>query len=293
MKILLIGHKGMLGTDLMKILETSHEVTGKDIDDVRIEHYDEVRDLIHTLRPECVINAAAYTDVEGCETQEEQSYKVNVLGVKNIATVCSEIKAKIVHFSTDYVFDGKSDVSYDEEDSCNALNVYGRHKYESEKVTREISDDFLIIRTAWLYGKTGKNFVRTILDKAGKVKPLRVVNDQRGSPTYSVDLAAATALLVERRDCGLYHVVNRGSCSWYEFAVEILSCAGIEDAGIIPVMTRELKLKAQRPSRSVLSTRKFTEATGKTLRFWQFALRDYVEVERGRILCEAHKRREE
>jgi len=276
MKILILGHKGMLGSDLFLRLFAFQEVTGKDIEDFDIASTDACEGLISETEPDIVINAAAYTDVDGCETNSEKCFSINAEGVKNIALACGDRGIKIVHFSTDYVFDGKKGTPYLEDDTCNPINVYGQSKLAGEQYLQQYSNDFLLIRSAWLYGKNGKNFVKTIVEKAKIEKNLKVVDDQVGSPTFSWDLAGAVQLLIEGNYSGTFHVTNRGNCSWYEFAQKILKSACISDVTVKPIKSGVLARPANRPHYSVLSCRKFIASTRKTMRYWQVALDDYI-----------------
>ncbi|MBN2396880.1 MAG: dTDP-4-dehydrorhamnose reductase [Deltaproteobacteria bacterium] len=276
MKILVLGHKGMLGTDLVADLERTYDVIGKDIDDFNIASPSECSDLIGESGADVVINAAAYTNVDGCETDEDRSFSVNAGGVRNVALACRESGIKLVHFSTDYVFDGRKETPYVEDDDCNPINAYGRSKLEGEKGLREILDEYLLIRTAWLYGRHGRNFVGAIVDKANETGKLEVVDDQTGSPTYTVDLAAAVRTLVEGGHRGIFHVTNRGTCTWYQFALKILEYKGMKDISVTPIRSMQLKRAASRPAYSVLSCRKFADATRRTMRFWQIALEEYM-----------------
>jgi dTDP-4-dehydrorhamnose reductase len=277
MKILILGHRGMLGSDLLLRMMAAHDVTGKDVGDFDITVEDDCGRVIAECSPDVVINAAAYTNVDGCETDRDRCFAVNAVGVKNIALACRGKGIRIVHFSTDYIFDGRKETPYVEEDEPAPLNVYGASKLEGERFLQAFSDRWLLIRTAWLYGKNGKNFVKTILEKADAVKTLDVVDDQIGAPTYSWDLAAAVQLLVEGGHEGLFHLTNRGRCSWHEFACKIMQYAGKNDVTVRPIPSADLARPAVRPAWSVLSSRKFSEATGKTMRFWQIALQDYLE----------------
>jgi len=276
MKILILGHRGMLGTDLHRLLRLSHEVTGADIDDFDITRPLDCRRIIEERDPEVVINAAAYTNVDGCETDRNLCFHVNAEGVGHLARICRERRSLLVHFSTDYVFDGLNEAPYEEDHPCRPLNAYGSSKYLGESYLRETAPEFLLIRTSWLYGRNGKNFVETILSNAREGGVLRVVDDQVGSPTCTTDLAAAVRILIEGGHRGVFHVTNRGTCSWYGFARKIIELAGISSIEIHPISTGDLDRKARRPGYSVLSTRKFSDATGKTLRFWQVALEDYL-----------------
>ncbi len=277
MKILVLGYKGMLGTDLMARLG-GHSLTGKDVDDFDITSAADCRDIIGENAPDIVINAAAFTDVDGCETREETAFAVNASGVKNVALACREGNIRIMHFSTDYVFDGTGDRPYKEDDPCNPINAYGRSKLQGELYLKEFSKNYTLVRTSWLYGRHGKNFVKAILQRAKNSQPLEVVTDQIGSPTYTPDLAGAVKVLAEGGHTGTFNVTNRGSCSWYEFARRILDLSGFEDVAIKPITSDLLERKAMRPKNSLLSGEKFAGATGKTLRFWQIALRDYLEL---------------
>jgi dTDP-4-dehydrorhamnose reductase len=280
MRILILGHRGMLGSELLGRLSAGHEVTGKDIDDFDIASEEACRRVIAEAEPDVVINAAAYTDVDGSEKARELCFAVNAEGVKNVALACHPAGIKIVHFSTDYVFDGTKDTSYREEDACCPLNIYGEAKLAGEKNLRRYSEHYLLIRTAWLYGKNGKNFVKTIMGKAREVGRLEVVNDQKGAPTYAKDLAVAVERLLTGHHTGIFHVTNRGTCNWYEFTLKILAYAGIDDVSVIPVSSLQLTRPAKRPCNSVLDCTRFIEATGKTMQFWQLALRDFMDQER-------------
>lgn len=277
MKILILGHKGMLGSDLMLRMAAAHEVIGRDLEDFDMTLANDCGRLIAECAPDVVINAAAYTNVDGCETDRDRCLAVNASGVKNIALASRGKGIRIVHFSTDYVFDGRKGTPYIEEDETGPMNAYGASKLEGERFLQALSDRWLLVRTAWLYGKNGKNFVKTILEKASAVKTLEVVDDQIGSPTYSWDLAGAVQLLIERGQEGVFHLTNRGRCSWYEFACKILQYSGKTDVAVRPIPSSALARPAVRPAWSVLSTRKFSETTGKTMRYWQIALQDYLE----------------
>jgi len=277
LRILILGHRGMLGSDLCLRLGASHDVTGKDIVDFDITSAVACQDVISEVRPEIVINAAAYTDVDGCEANREKCFSVNAAGVKNVVQACKDIK--VVHFSTDYVFDGRKGIPYLEDDLCRPVSVYGQSKLEGElflQAFSQILSPFLLIRTAWLYGVNGRNFVKTIMEKARTSKTIDVVDDQIGSPTYTWDLAAAVQLLIEGHHTGVFHVTNSGYCSWYEFAVKILECTGMEDVEVRPIKSDQLTRPASRPSYSVLNCEKFQRATGGTMRDWRVALHDYI-----------------
>jgi dTDP-4-dehydrorhamnose reductase len=277
MKILILGHRGMLGNELMLRLMIAHDVTGRDIDAFDMTCEADCRRVVAECAPEVVINAAGYTDVDGCETDPERCFAVNAEGVKHIALACRGKGILIVHFSTDYVFDGRKQTPYLEDDPTGPLNVYGASKLAGEQFLQSLCDRVLLIRTAWLYGKHGHHFVKAILQKASKVKTLEVVEDQIGSPTYARDLAAAVELLITGGHSGIFHVTNRGRCSWYEYACKILQYAGISDVTVTPIRSDRLARPAVRPACSVLDGRKFFTACGKTLPYWQISLQDYLE----------------
>jgi len=278
MKILLIGALGMLGRDLQPILCDRHEVVGRDIQDLDIADPVQTEKEIRLLRPEVVLNAAAFTDVDGCESQRERAFSVNADGAGHVARGCRSAGSRLIHLSTDYVFDGESRVSYTEESSPRPLNVYGESKLKGEQLILETGGNHLILRTAWLYGKHGKNFVDTILRLASQQEELRVVDDQRGSPTFTRDLSRAIAQLLDKDVRGILHVTNSGSCSWFEFAEKILETRQIPGRKIrvIPISSRELNRPARRPSNSLLDCSCFQKLTGSPMRPWDEALRDYL-----------------
>ena len=245
-------------------------------DEIDITSMPACEKAVNENAPDIVINATGYTDVDGCESAQKECLAVNAEAVLNIAVSCRKKNIRIVHFSTDYVFDGSSSEPYKEDHSCYPLNVYGTSKLAGENYLRGLSDNYILIRTAWLYGKNGKNFVRTILDKAATTDKLEVVDDQIGSPTYTRDLAVAVDLLLERNIKGVFHITNRGSCSWFQFAQKILQEGGISNVQVLPIKTDQLMRPAERPHYSVLSMQKFIAATGKTMQPWQLALQDYL-----------------
>lgn len=294
MRILLLGHKGMLGSDLLSRLSTEHEVVGMDKEEIDIVSANQCKKAIKETKPDIVINAAAYTNVDGCETAKEECFAVNAEAVKNIAEGCRDKNIRIIHFSTDYVFNGKAKVPYKEDDKCSPINVYGQSKLAGEKYLQSLSDNYLLIRTSWLYGAKGRNFVQAILEKAkaksfiddtmartnakaDQPSTLSVVDDQIGSPTYTKDLASAVDLLIEKDAQGIFNVTNRGTCSWYQFAVRILKESGFDKIEVTPIKSSQLKRPAKRPAYSVLDMHKFVEATGKAMQPWQLALQDYLQ----------------
>ena len=267
----------MLGSDLLLKLNMGYEVVGLDKEEIDIVSASECKGAIKEIGPDIVINTAAYTNVDGCETAKDECFAVNAEAVKNIADACRDRNIRIIHFSTDYVFDGTAKQPYKEDHQCNPINTYGASKMAGERYLQSLSDNYILIRTAWLYGVNGKNFVQTILEKVKTTKKLTVVDDQVGSPTCTKDLAAAVDLLIEQNAKGIFHITNRGNCSWYQFAVKILREAEIHDIDVTPIKSDQLQRPATRPAYSVLSMQKFIATTGKTMQPWQLGLQDYLE----------------
>ena len=232
---------------------------------------------ISDLLPEIVINAAAYTAVDEAEQNKNLVYKINGCAVGFLATVCKEINAILVHFSTDYVFDGENHNGYKENHPYRPINIYGKSKALGEKMILDISPKCYIIRTAWLFGKNGKNFVEIMLRLAGEKKEIRVVNDQFGSPTYAKDLASEVKKLIESQgQYGIYHITNSGTCSWYDFAVKIFELSKL-NLKVRPVKSEKFPTPAKRPTYSMLINTKLPP-----MRKWEEALKDYL-IETGRI----------
>lgn len=281
MRILITGAKGMLGTDLQKRLSSKNDIIGSDIWDFDItdERYT-VKEIIN-IHPEIVINTAAFTDVDACEKEREKAFNVNRNGARNVALGCRETGSRLIHISTDYVFDGAKGEPYREDDEPRPLGVYGLSKLEGEKEIEKLKIQnsnfkFLIIRTSWLFGRNGKNFVETIRRLSKEKEELKVVDDQVGSPTYTVDLSEAIGRLVYSNADGIVHCSNGGQCSWYAFAKEILKMCSMEKVNVIPITTSELNRPAQRPSYSVLNNERYYRLTEHRLRKWEDGLRDYL-----------------
>lgn len=278
-RILVIGAKGMLGRDLVPELQIAfpgEEVLAWDIEEIDIRREDETIIKIESVQPALIINLAAYTEVDGCESNELEAFAVNSDGMRHIAKGARQCGAKAIYLSTDYVFDGRKGSPYVEDDPPHPINRYGHSKWKGEVATLELGSQGLIIRTQWLYGKHGKNFVTTILHQAREKKVLSVVDDQIGSPTYTADLSKAIAALLKKNTSGIFHIANRSFCSWYEFAQTILQWTEVKGVDILPISSKELDRRAARPSYSVLSTEKFSRATGITLRTWDEALKDFL-----------------
>ena len=275
--ILVIGANGMLGHDLMQVLEG--DVRGLDLPEVDITSLESVRRVLLTLKPRIVINAAAYTDVDGCESDVEQAMAVNGEGVGLLALTAREIGAKLVQISTDYVFNGHKGAPYVEDDPQEPLSIYGESKLAGE-LNAAMAPEFLIVRTQWLYGIHGRNFVETMLRLAAERSELAVVDDQVGSPTFTKDLAAAIKVLLAKGCSGTYHAVNSGFCSWNEFARAIFAEEGLP-VTVNSMSTADLNRPARRPLYSTLDCCKLERDTGYRSRHWREALREYLQIRRG------------
>lgn len=286
-KILVIGAKGMLGRDLVPELRNSFpesDLMEWDIDEIDIRKKGETIEKIESVQPTVLINVAAYTDVDGCESNVQEAFLVNSEGMSHIAQGVRRCGARAVYLSTDYVFDGKKNLPYVEEDSPNPLNTYGHSKLKGEEVTLELGENGLVIRTQWLYGLYGRNFVTAILQQVReKLKApwanrhLTIVDDQIGCPTYTVDLAKAIARLVQMNASGIFHVTNQNACSWYEFGQTILRVLNIKGIEVVPIPSSQLNRKAPRPLYSVLSSEKLRREIGVGLRPWTEALKDFLD----------------
>lgn len=270
MKILLLGANGMLGHALADVFVEDDLVLG-DLPDYDLTAYNDLNQKIGQIQPEVIINAAAYTNVDGCETDKELCLSVNGLSLGNLSEVAKKHQAVLIHYSTDYVFGGTKKDGYAENEPINPVNAYGVSKARGEELILKSGCDFYLIRTAWLYGKFGKNFVETIIELSAKQEEIKVVNDQFGSPTYAPDLAKATRqILIDKKPFGVYHQTNAGTCSWYDFALKIKEIKGFE-ASIVPVSSVEFPRPAKRPQYSILINSKLP-----SLRSWQEALVDYL-----------------
>lgn len=273
MRMLVTGAHGQLGREIARQGQ-NHELILTDVDTLDIADGKQVRSLFQAVHPQVVIHCAAYTNVDGAETDSDTAFRVNVIGARNIAVGCLETGARMTYISTDYVFDGAGTDQYREFDPVHPQTVYGRTKWQGEEIVRQILGRHYIIRTAWLYGE-GNNFVKTMLRLAGTQKSLRVVQDQIGTPTSTVDLAWSIFRLLENDAYGTYHASCQGQCSWYEFACEIFRQTG-KDIEVIPVTTAEFVRPAKRPAYSVLDNYMLRMSVGDPMREWQQALREYL-----------------
>jgi len=275
MKILITGSSGMLGHDLIEILKDNHELILTSSKTLDITDNNRVIEFICENKPDIVINSAAYTNVDGCEENQETAYSINGDGVRNLAIGCSKIDCPLVHISTDYVFNGKNTKPWVEDDEIGPISVYGKSKLKGEEAILEILDKFFIIRTAWLYGINGSNFPKTMLELAKNHSEITVVYDEVGTPTYTPDLAKAISQLIETDYYGIYHITNSGSCSWCEFARYIFEIAG-KDVKVIPVTASEFARPAPRPHYSVLENKKWIDNGFEPLRSYKDAIKEYI-----------------
>ncbi len=234
------------------------------------------RAALGSVRPEVVINAAAYSAVDRAEAEPKAAWAVNAQGAHNLALACRDLGAGLVHVSTDYVFDGRSDRPYIESDRPRPRGVYGASKLAGERAVQEILPGALIVRTSWLYGPGKTNFVAKILDKARAGEELRVVDDQRGCPTYTLDLAAAIRTLIEGDHHGLFHVAGAGEATWLDLTRTALEAAGLDPGLVQPIKTGDLDLPAPRPAYSVLDGHKYERAVGRSMPPWGESVAAYV-----------------
>ena len=274
MRVTLFGASGLLGKALMG--EWSGDaVSGLSSRDADIRDAQSVLRAVRQTTPEWIVLAAAYTDVDGCEGSPELAFAVNRDGAVNVARAAKEVGARLVFLSSDYVFDGKKTAPYETGDARNPQSVYGRSKAEAEIKLQELMPECCIARTSWLFGSGGKCFPDTILKLAASRPALDVVNDQRGSPTYAVDLARAIVRLCRKNASGIVHVTNAGDCTWFEFAQEIVRGAKLATT-VRPVSSQQMARPAPRPAYSVLSPTRL-EALGIEMPSWQDALQRYLE----------------
>lgn len=270
MKILVTGANGMLGQDLCPILEdVGAFVIETDVDTLDITNHDMTEQVLSDIRPDMVVHCAAYTNVDKAEEEPEKAALINVTGTENVAKACGRLGIPIVYISTDYVFDGTKTTPYTPEDEPCPLGVYGRTKFQGEEMVKKYCEKYYIARTSWLYGHHGKNFVETMLSLAEKGSEIKVVDDQIGCPTWTVELANGILRLLQK-PYGTYHVCGSGNTSWYGFAKEVFEQAGVK-VDLKPCTTEEFSRPARRPAYSVMDNQNLC-------RNWQAALHDYLEL---------------
>ncbi|MGW8824279.1 dTDP-4-dehydrorhamnose reductase [Paenibacillus lautus] len=282
MKVLVTGSSGQLGQDVVRLLKrTGFKVKGYSKEELDITDLEQCRRIISEYRPECIIHCAAYTAVDLAETNIDKAYLVNAIGTRNIVIASEYIKAKLVYISTDYVFDGQSELPYHEYDNTNPLSIYGKSKRAGEELVQSLGSKWFIVRTSWVFGHFGNNFVKTMLNY-GQTRPiLQVVNDQKGSPTFTIDIARFLIALIQTEKYGVYHVSNSSFCTWYEFAKAISQEMNnlVENsftAIIEPCTTESYSRPAPRPRNSVLEHIAIRANGFEDLRPWRDGLKDFL-----------------
>ena len=275
MNVLITGANGQLGKELVLQLQSYHNVYAFGKEKLDVTDKEQCYQVLINIKPQLIMHCAAYTKVDAAEKNIEEAYSINYRGTQNLADIVAEIGGRFCYISTDYVFDGESRSSYAETDITNPLNIYGKSKRDAEIYVQEKLSKSFIVRTSWLYGLYGHNFVKTMLRMAKESSKIKVVNDQIGSPTYAKDLASFLCKLVLTDKFGLYHASNSGECSWFDFAEAIF-----EEANITPLLepcsTQEYSLNALRPKYSVLSNKKLIDAGFSELRPWREGLKSFL-----------------
>ena len=276
-KIIVTGCNGQLGRAVNKLYANDgrYELVNTDVGELDITNIDEVMSFAREVKPYAIINCAAHTGVEACETEEDKAYKINAIGPRNLSIAATETNAKLIHISTDYVFDGKGTRPYTEFDAVGPQGMYGRTKLAGENFVRQFADRYFIIRTAWLYGD-GKNFVKTMLRLSETNDKVRVVKDQVGSPTSAEELAKAIAFLLPTENYGLFHGTCEGDCSWAEFTEEIFRLAGKKTV-VEAITTEEFGAKAPRPAYSILENYMFKLTSDFMFADWHDAIAKYMK----------------
>lgn len=270
----------MLGSLVREEAAKSHDIVATDVlagcEMMNLTDTENVFEVVKKYDPDMVIHCAAMTDVDGCERDPDAAFKVNGVGTWNLACACAEVGAAVAYVSTDYVFDGNKGSPYTEFDRINPLSAYGASKLAGEEAIREICPKHYIVRTSWIFAPHGKNFAKSILNAAQTNKELKVVADQVGSPTYAKDLAGFLVSLIGSPLYGTYHYTNSGSCSWHEFASEILKQAGITDVNVLPIRSEEWPTPTKRPAYSVLRHYRMELLGRDTARPWQDAVAEFI-----------------
>lgn len=274
-KVLITGGTGQLGSDIGELLlKQRYQVYSFSKKELDVSNYEQVEKTINEIKPDVVIHSAAYTKVDLAEDNQDTAYLVNAIGTRNIAIACEEIQAKLVYISTDYVFDGNKQGKYNEFDTPTPINVYGSSKLAGENMVKDFHSQYFIVRTSWLYGENGNNFVKTMLKLAENGRKINVVNDQSGSPTWTVDVAIKVTELIKTKLYGVYHVTNSGECTWFEFASKIFELAQ-KRVDLGPIGSEEFVQKANRPKNSVLDHMGLRLNNFSEMRHWGDALEDY------------------
>ena len=289
MKILVTGGTGQLGKDCVKVLEERHQVTPLGSRDLDITDSKAVKIFLQVEKPDVIINCAAFAQVDACETEKDLAWRVNVEGPKNLAAAAGKNGSRLIHISTDYVFDGKKPVpeAYTEQDETGPISYYGATKLAAEKALAENADRFAILRTAWMYGADGRSFLKTILwlALADPYRQIRVVNDQFGSPTWSLSLARQIEKVIDAQLAGIFHATSEGYCTWFELARSFLMQMEVPDA-VVPCSTAEYPTPAARPANSILENRRLKEAGQNIMADWRDDLAQFVCLFRDRLMNE-------
>ncbi len=275
-RLLITGGAGLLGREVREVFCGCYDVRAVDIAECDITSPIDCRRTLGGFRPHVVVHCAAYTAVDKAESEEAEAFAVNAGGTANVARECRALGALLVTYGSDYVFDGTGCRPYSEEDAAHPLSAYGRTKWAAVEALRAEAPEHLLIRTQWLFGPHGRNFVFAILDRARRGEALRVVSDQRGSPTYSRDLAEATRRLIDAGARGTFHFSNEGEASWYDYAAFVVERACPERVVLAPARTADLGYPAPRPAYSVLSKEKYRRVAGASPRPWQDAVVEFL-----------------
>ncbi|MEG2289444.1 MAG: dTDP-4-dehydrorhamnose reductase [Clostridium sp.] len=288
MKILITGGNSQLAKDIHRIIKSGKsslgfiddrisraEVISLSREQLDICELKQVEETLKEICPDVVLNCAAYTNVDRCETDFQEAFRVNAIGPRNLAIGTESIGAKLLHFSTDYVFNGEDHIPYSEYDKTNPKSIYGKTKVLGEDYVRDFSTKYFIVRTSWLYSREGNNFVNTIINLAQKNSDIKVVDDQRGNPTSCEDLAYHVLKLILTQEYGIYHCSGKGVCSWYEFATEIIKLKKL-NCKVNPCTTEEFPRPAKRPAYSHLNNLMLEETIGNSMRPWKEALRESI-----------------
>jgi len=287
MKVIILGGKGQLGKEFENFLKDKAEIYSFSHLELDVLNQELLIKKIQEIKPEVVINCSAYTKVDKAEEEKEECIKVNAIGAKNVSYASYKVGAKVIYFSTDYIFDGEKESPYTELDSPNPISTYGRSKLLGEKYTSKHNPNYLILRISWLYGINGRNFIKTIIKKAKEEKELKIVSDQKGSPTYTLDVVKQTWELIKKDKIGIYHSANQGETSWYEFAKKIIEKLKI-NVKISPIKTGEYPALAKRPKYSVLDNHLLKLEGINIMRDWETALNEFLD-NYGTLLLEGEK----
>lgn len=292
---LVTGCRGQLGRDLMSLLAIEHSVQGVDIEECDITDASAVRKTVSEIGPKVVIHTAAYTDVDGCESNQEHAMIVNAEGAGNVAMACRDSGARMVYYSTDYVFDGANDRPYTESDRTDPATVYGQSKLQGERAIQAILDDHVILRIAWVYGRHGKNFVKTMIklglkqivakEAGDEITPLRIVDDQVGNPCWTMDVARQTSVVLAGKKSGLFHATSEGETTWFGLARAVFATLGM-DVEIQPCTSEEYVRPARRPIRSTLENGRLISAGLNVMRPWRTSLESFLHAEGKELIGE-------